>query len=170
MQSSAPGEPRDADVLAAATGAAAAHRVSRAPHVRHPLGAADGRRRAGAAAFTVDDLAAELVWPAGAAVGLVEGVGGPRSPIAVDGDNVDFARALRPDLVVLVGDAGLGTINAVRLSVQALDDFPVIVALNRYGDDPLHARNRDFLVDDAGLDVVTAQPAQLAATVVRVLG
>ena len=38
----------------------------------------------------------------------------------------------------------------------------MVVALNRYGDDPLHVRNRDFLVDDAGLDVVTA-PSQLAA-------
>ena len=116
--------------------------------------------------FTVEDLAAELVWPAGVAVGLVEGVGGPRSPIAADGDNVDFARAIQPDLVVLVGDAGLGTINAVRLSVEAFDGFPVIVALNRYGDDPLHARNRDFLVEQAGLDVVTA-PAQLAARLHR---
>jgi len=90
------------------------------------------------------------------------GVGGPRSPIAADGDNVDLARALRPDVVVVVGDAGLGTINAVRLSVQAFDGFPVVVALNRFGADPLHARNRDFLVDDIGLDVLT-EPSQLAA-------
>ena len=67
-------------------------------------------------------------------VGLVEGVGGPRSPISADGDNVDLAHALAPDLVVLVADAGLGTINAVRLSVGALADFPVLVALNRYAD------------------------------------
>jgi hypothetical protein len=42
--------------------------------------------------------------------------------------------------VVPVADAGLGTINAVRLSVEAFD-FPLTVALNRFGTDPLHARN-----------------------------
>ena len=113
-------------------------------------------------AFTVGDLAAELDWPEGVAVGLVEGVGGPRSPIADDGDNVDFAREIRADVVVLVADAGLGTINSVRLSVEAFNDYPVIVALNRFSHDLLHARNRDFLVERAGLDVVTAPP-ELAA-------
>ena len=104
-------------------------------------------RELGEPPFTVADLAAEIVWPEALAVGLVEGVGGPRSPIAADGDNVDLARALQPHLVVVVGDAGLGTINAVRLSVGAFDDFPVVVALNRFGDDPLHERNREFLVE-----------------------
>jgi hypothetical protein len=116
----------------------------------------------GLATFTVEDLATELVWAEGIAVGLVEGVGGPRSPIADDGDNVDFARAIRADLVVLVAHAGLGTINSVRLSVEAFGDFPVIVALNRFGHDLLHARNRDFLAQRAGLDVVTS-PSELAA-------
>jgi dethiobiotin synthetase len=162
VQSSAPGEPRDADVLAAATAVAPhtvcpAHRTYDVPWA--PPMAAD---ELGLPPFTVEDLAAELAWPAGVAVGLVEGVGGPRSPIAADGDNVDYARAILPDLVVVVADAGLGTINAVRLSVEAFDGFPVIVALNRYGDDLLHARNRDFLVEQAGLDVTTA-PTQLAA-------
>jgi dethiobiotin synthetase len=162
VQSSAPGEPRDADVLAAATGVAP-HTVC-PEHRTYDIAWAPpmAAHELGLPPFAVEDLAAELVWPAGVAVGLVEGVGGPRSPIAADGDNVDFARAMHPDLVVLVGDAGLGTINAVRLSVEAFDGFPVIVALNRYGDDPLHARNHDFLVAQAGLDVVTAPP-QLAA-------
>ncbi len=59
---------------------------------------------------------------------FVEGAGGPRSPIADDGDNVDLARAIAPDLVVLVADAGLGTINAVRLAaepVSASSAFPL---------------------------------------------
>ena len=95
--------------------------------------------------FTVADLAGGIVWPDGVDVGLVEGVGGPRSPISDDGDNVDLAHLLAPDLVVLVADAGLGTINAVRLSVAAFADFPVVVALNRFADDePLHARNREL--------------------------
>jgi dethiobiotin synthetase len=162
VQSSTPGEPRDADVLGAATGVTAhivcpEHRTYGVPWA--PPMAAD---ELGLPPFTVADLAAELAWPDGVAVGLVEGVGGPRSPIATDGDNLDFARAIQPDLVVLVGDAGLGTINAVRLSAEAFDGFPVIVALNRFGDDPLHSRNRDFLIERAGLDVVTT-PALLAA-------
>ena len=64
--------------------------------------------------------------------------------------------------MVLVADAGLGTINAVRLSVGAFADFPVVVALNRYGDDdPLHARNLEHLTEVDGFDVVTA-PRTLA--------
>jgi dethiobiotin synthetase len=162
VQSSAPGERLDSDVLAAATHedpdtVCPAHRTYRLPWA--PPMAAD---ELGLAPFSVHDLAAELVWPPHTAVGLVEGVGGPRSPIAADGDNVDFARAIQPDLVVLVADAGLGTINAVRLSAATFDDFPLIVALNRYGDEALHARNLEYLVERADLDVFTA-PSQLAA-------
>lgn len=162
VQSGAPGQPRDSEVLAAATGedpdaVCAPHRsfeLAWAP----PMAAAE----LGRPPFTVRELAEELAWPEGVDVGLLEGVGGPRSPMAADGDNVDFARAIQPRLVVLVADAGLGTINAVRLSAAAFDDFPLVVALNRFGGDPLHDRNRDFLVVHADLDVVT-EPSQLAA-------
>jgi dethiobiotin synthetase len=161
VQSATAGDPRDADVLAAATGedplaVCPEHRtydLAWAP----PMAA----RELGRPAYTVGDLVTEVSWPTAIGVGLVEGVGGPRSPIASDGDNVDLARALQPHVVVLVGDAGLGTINAVRLAVGAFDDFPVIVALNRFGDDPLHERNREFLVERADLDVVT-DPSVLA--------
>jgi hypothetical protein len=57
-----------------------------------------------------------------------------------------------------VGDAGLGTINAVLLSAGVLAGLPLVVALNRFGDDPLHAANRDHLAG-AGLDVVTVPGA-----------
>ena len=62
---------------------------------------------------------------------------------------------------MLVADAGLGTINAVRLSAGALADFPVIVALNRFARrrDPLHARNREHLTTVDGFDVVTTPRA-----------
>jgi dethiobiotin synthetase len=53
-------------------------------------------------------------------VGLVETAGGVRSPQADDGDVLDLVAAIAPDHVILVADAGLGTINAVRLSVAAL--------------------------------------------------
>jgi dethiobiotin synthetase len=108
--------------------------------------------------FTVADLAREVRWSDGIAVGLVEGVGGPRSPLATDGDTVDLVAALGPDTVVVVADAGLGTINAVRLSIAPFDGHDVVVALNRFdGDDDLHRRNRAWLSDRAGLDVVVTQ-------------
>ena len=72
---------------------------------------------------------------------VVEGAGGARSPIADDGDTVALAHALAADRVVVVADAGLGTINAVRLTVAALSSWTPVVALNRYDDgDALHRR------------------------------
>jgi dethiobiotin synthetase len=90
-------------------------------------------------------------------LGLVETVGGPRSPIAHDGDGVDLAQLLVPDAAVLVADAGLGTINAVRLSVAVLAPVPVVVLLNRFDPSaPLHESNRRWLADVDHLEVVTA--------------
>ena len=163
VQSSAPGEETDADVLADATGetprtVCPLHRTYEIPWAP-PMAAEE----LGLPSFVVRDLASELLWTPGLTVGLVEGVGGPRSPIASDGDNLDYARAIQPDVVVLVADAGLGTINAVRLAAGVFDDFPLIVALNRFGRDTLHERNREFLVERADLDVVTT-PSHLAAS------
>jgi dethiobiotin synthetase len=159
----APG-PTDADVLASATGehphdVCPGHRwygVAMAP----PMAAAVLDREP----FTVADLMAELRWPSPEPpVRWVETVGGPRSPIAFDGDSADVCDALRPDLVVLVADAGLGTINSVRLSVAALAGHHVVVVLNRFDpDDELHALNLAWLTDREQLDVVTS-PAELAS-------
>lgn len=97
VQSFAPGDgATDAEVLAAATGEAVEdvcppHRwyeVAMAP----PM-AADALGRA---PFTAADLVRELRWPQGVTVGWVETVGGPRSPIAADGDSADLAAALAP--------------------------------------------------------------------------
>lgn len=168
VQSGEPGAGRgrgpraDADVLAAATGEDPA---SVCPPTRsYPLAWAPPMAAAelGRPPFAVADLVAEIAWPAGTDVGLVEGVGGPRSPIAADGDSVALARLLAPDLVVLVADAGLGTINAVRLSVAAFTGHPVVVALNRYIGELLQQRNRDHLANVDGFDVVTS-PVELAA-------
>ncbi len=97
----------------------------------------------GRPAFTIADLVHEIgVHPNC----FIEGAGGPRSPIAADGDNVDLARALGAGLVIIVGDAGLGTINAVELSVTALPGFEVVVFLNRFDPtDELHRRNQEWL-------------------------
>ena len=153
--------PTDADVLATASGehphdVCPAHRwypVAMAP----PMAAAVLEREA----FGMADLVAELKWPSPLpAVRWVETVGGPRSPIAFDGDTVDMCIALGPDLVVLVADAGLGTINSVRLSAAALTSWPVIVFLNRFDEsDELHALNRAWLADRDRFDVVVSPQA-----------
>jgi dethiobiotin synthetase len=116
--------------------------------------------------FTVADLVGELAWPPAVGVGLVESAGGVRSPIADDGDSVALAGALHPERVVLVADAGLGTINAVRLSAAALAPWLVTVALNRFDAvDDLHLRNHEWLAGRDGYDVVT-DPADLVAPIV----
>lgn len=110
----------------------------------------------GRPAYRVEELIQELDWPETTAVGLVETAGGPRSPIAADGDSVDLCTGLSPDLVVLVASAGLGAINAVRLSVEVLltGCAPVIVVLNRWEGSDLQRRNREWLRRD-GYQVTT---------------
>lgn len=153
----------DADVLALATGddphaVCPAHRW-----IARPLAPPMATEALGLPAFTIGDLVAETEWPTGTAVGLVEGAGGARSPLADDGDTVALVRALAPDEVVVVADAGLGTINAVRLTVAALAPDPVVVALNHFdASDELHRRNREWLMNRDGLTVVT-NPEALAA-------
>jgi dethiobiotin synthetase len=154
----------DADLLAAATGT---EPVTVCPPHRWyelPLAPPMAASRLGRSGFTVADLVSELVAPGDADLLLVEGAGGPRSPIADDGDNVDLARALAPDGVLLVADAGLGTINAVRLAAGPFRELglPLVVALNRFGDDPLHAANEAWLRNRYGFDTVT-DPEALAA-------
>jgi dethiobiotin synthetase len=110
----------------------------------------------GAPAFTIADLAREIPPAPAGGVLLVEGAGGPRSPLATDGDNVDLARAVGARLAILVADAGLGTINAVRLCVDALAGFDTVVVLNRFDPaDDLHRRNADWLLA-AGYQVLTS--------------
>ena len=106
--------------------------------------------------FTVADLVEEVSWPEGVAVGLVETVGGPRSPVAADGDSAGLAAALAPDLHVLVAEAGLGAINAVRQSAASLPAGgpPLIVFLNRFAGTDTDRRNREWLAAE-GYEVVT---------------
>jgi dethiobiotin synthetase len=164
VQSGEPGDVTDAELLAAATGEDPAAVCAPTRTLLVPLAPPMAARELGVPSFTTADLAGGIQWPPSIEVGLVEGVGGPRSPISDDGDNVDLARLVAPDLVVLVADAGLGAINAVRLSADALSDFALVVALNRYGDDRVHALNREHLATVDGFDVVTT-PRDLAARV-----
>ena len=159
--------PTDAEVLASATREdpeliCPSHRWLRVALA--PPMAAD---RLGLPPVRLADLVAEVEgsWDGETAplrLGWVETVGGPRSPIAHDGDGVDLARALAADRLVLVADATLGTINAVRSSVAVLEPLgvPVTVALNRFdAADELHRENLRWLRDLDGLDVVTTPPA-----------
>lgn len=124
----------------------------------------------GRAPFVIDELVAEIAWPVPAPqLGLVESAGGVRSPLARDGDTTTLIEALQPDVVVLVADAGLGTINGVRLSVEALDRAAhvadIVVFLNRFdGADDLHRRNRTWLVERDHL-AVTSTLAELSARI-----
>ena len=153
--------PTDAAVLSAATGEAEddvcaperCYPVALAP----PMAAAALERPV---PHLAELVAASSSWPTPApAIGFVELAGGVRSPLALDGDGVALTAALDPDAILLVADAGLGTISSVRLSVDALAvecRAPVVVLLNRYdAAADLHGLNRAWLADRDGLTVVT---------------
>jgi dethiobiotin synthetase len=168
VQSFDPGDdgPTDAHVLADASGenperVCPPHRwlrVAMAPPIAAEV--------LGHAPFTIADLAAETRVEAGV-ITFVEGAGGVRSPLAADGDTVDLCSALRPDLVVIVADAGLGAINGVRLGAAALAPHRLAVALNRYRkDDEVIRRNVAWLRDRDGYTVSTT-PHDLASSLNR---
>jgi dethiobiotin synthetase len=171
VQSYDPGDrATDAHHLAAASGEAAAQVCPTGRWYEAAMAPPMAAEALGRPPFTVADLAAGLAWPDHPVeVGLVESAGGVRSPLAADGDTVALVEALQPDVVVLVADAGLGTINAVRLSMEALDRGShlarPVVHLNRYdGADDLHRRNRAWLTGRDGCEV-TADVAALADVV-----
>jgi len=155
-------DPLDADVLGDATGEpgdvvcppARTYAVPMAP----PMAAAV----LGRTVPTLTELLDEVRWPEpDVEVAWLETVGGPRSPIGSDGDAVDVVAVLRPRTVVLVADAGLGTINAVRISVAPFEELghAPIVVLNRFDpDDDLHRRNAAWL-HDLGIAVVLSAGA-----------
>ncbi len=173
-----PGGATDAEVLAAASGeppGTVCHPSRSYPKAMAPPMAAEALGRP---QFTVSELVAEMVWSSDPVkVGVVEMAGGVRSPQASDGDTTDFVTALRPDVVVLVADAGLGTINGVRLSMDALGTvvgadpgIPVIVVLDRFdGLHDVHRSNREWLVNRSGYRVV-ALPGEEAILADLVMG
>jgi len=155
-QSFGPDDVLDAVVLGDATGEAPEVVCRPDRWYEVPMAPPMAASALGRPSFTIADLAGELKWPDGVEVGFLETAGGVRSPIADDGDCAALLRAVAPDIVILVADAGLGTINAVRLSLDALSGFRTLVVLNRYDDsDNLHRANRVWLVQRACLDVAT---------------
>jgi dethiobiotin synthetase len=173
-QSYAPDElgTTDAELLGRASGEPAETVCPRHRWYAVPMAPPMAAAVLGLPAFTIAQLVTELApRPSDpAAITVVEGAGGPRSPIAADGDSVSLGRALDVDAVVLVAPAGLGTINAVRLAAAALasglDRSRLLVALNRFdGGDDLHRRNHGWLADE-GFHLVTS-PGELAEALAR---
>lgn len=162
VQSHAPGETPDSVVLGQAAGCdpdrvcppERTYAVAMAP----PMAA----EVLGLSPPSLVDLVAGVSVPA-RGVAVIEGVGGVRSPVSHDADNVDLAAALRPDVVVVVAPAGLGAINDVRLATAALAGLPTTVFLNRFDPrDDLHRRNLDWLARRDRV-AVTASLHELAA-------
>ena len=158
----------DASVLGEATGESAesvcpGHRWYPVPMAPPMAAVALGRD-----AFTTADLVRETTASfADADIALVETAGGAWSPQASDGLHVGhFAEQLQADAVLLVADAGLGVINAVRGAMAALDATarPVIVFLNRYDEgNGLHVENRSWLADFDGFTVASSLPEAAVA-------
>jgi dethiobiotin synthetase len=152
----AAGEPTDADVLARAAGVDP-HEVCPPdrwyPVAMAPPMAAD---ELGRPPIALGDLVDEIRWPDVVAVGVVETAGGVRSPMAHDGDGADLIERLRPDVVIVVADAGLGVIHNVRTTVGAVPAGETVVYLNRYDPgDRLHVLNRQWLERRDGMAVET---------------
>ncbi len=172
------GGPTDAEVLGSASGedpVSVCHSFRSYHRAMAPPMAAEAL---GLPGFSVGDLIEELAWPSHRVqVGVVETAGGVRSPQASDGDATDLLVQLAPDAVVLVSDAGLGTINGVRMSMDALatvtrggTSVPVVVVLDRFdGHHDIHRRNRSWLVERLGYRVVTL-PGQDSALADAVTG
>ncbi len=153
--------PTDADVLAAASGEPAKEVCS--PEYWYPVEMAPPMAAIalGTDPPTLTELAFSVGWPAGADIGVVEAAGGVRSPQALDGDCVDLARLLNPEVIVLVANAGLGTINSTRMSHEALNsirgaddpDIPIHVVLNHFDvRSELHRYNLEWLRDKYSID------------------
>jgi dethiobiotin synthetase len=166
----------DAHVLARATGVEPQRVCPESrwyPAAMAPPMAAEALGRPG---FTIADLVAETdvqSRDSSGGIAFVEGAGGLRSPLAADGDTLALANAFdpRPEVVVLVADAGLGTINLVRLCRDTLvrDGHRVVVYVNRYdAADDLHHANVEWLATREGLEVVS-DPEALATLLAGML-
>ncbi len=163
--------PSDAQCLAAATGEAPERVCPPARCYERAMAPPMAAAVLGRPVPRLGELAAEVAdsWPRVAPdVGLVELAGGPRSPLAEDGDGVDLVAALAPDLVVLVADAALGALNAIRLSADALAPHPIHLHLNRFDPaDEIQGLNRRWLAERSGLPLTTDLETLGAAVAAR---
>ena len=158
----------DADILGTATGERSTTVCPSHRSYPIPMAPPIAAEVLGRDSFTVADLVAAIEWRPDALT-VVEGVGGPRSPLASNGDTVTLTNTLEADLVVLVAEPVLGGINATLLSAGAFGDRPLTVYLNRFRPDQLlHRTNLEWLTARAGLRVVTTME-QLANEVLSTL-
>ena len=142
----------DAEALAHATGETELEVCPSHRRYELPMAPPMAAEILGRPPFTIDDLLGEMALPPDG-LALIEGVGGPRSPLAYDGDSVAFIDRLKPEHIVLVAPSGLGAINDVLTSCDALGRAPVVF-LNRFEpDNELQVRNLGWLRDRAGLTV-----------------
>lgn len=160
----------DASQLAEATGESAETVCLPSRYYPVPLAPPMAADNLGRSRIALEDLVAELEWPAGIDVGFVEGAGGLCSPIAHDGDTLALAQRIRPDLVLLVADPALGVVSQVRLAARALEGVALLVVLNRYDDaDEVHRRSREWLLTVDALAVVTDREILAAEGLVSTL-
>ncbi len=148
-------ESTDAELLAAASNEDP-HIVC-PPHRWYPIPMAPpmAADALGLASIKLEQLVAESAWPLNVELAVIETAGGLCSPIAHDADNLALIEKLAPTRVVLVADAGLGTLNAVRLCLRALAGRPTTVFLNRFdASNELHGRNREWLEREGVLVVI----------------
>jgi len=113
-----PGDESDIDVVARLSGVTDVHELVRYPE---PLAPATAARRAGQDAVPVAELTEQVRALAGGRdLVVVEGAGGLLVHLDGDGGTIaDVARALDAGVVV-VAAAGLGTLNAIALTTEAL--------------------------------------------------
>ena len=163
VQSFEPGQgPTDAEVLAEASGEEVDQVCSPDRSYERPIAPPMAAEALGRDLIAISDLVDEMSLPE-KGIALIEGVGGPRSPLAHDGDTVLLAWLLRSP-IVLVARSGLGTINDIRLARDAFAPLPVAVFLNRFDEkNELHRANLTWLKERVGAVVFTTIDEVIAA-------
>ncbi|GHH85131.1 ATP-dependent dethiobiotin synthetase BioD [Streptomyces sulfonofaciens] len=162
----APGEPGDADEVVRLAGALTAVELARFPE---PLSPATAALRAGLAPVSARDVAeAAGKLAADHDLVLVEGAGGLLVRFDADGATLaDAARELAAEVLV-VAAPGLGTLNAVTLTAEALRTRGLAqlgVVIGSWPSDPGLAERCNLvdLPDVAGAPLLGALPERAAA-------
>lgn len=154
------GDESDVDVVRRLSGVADVHELARYPE---PLAPATAARRAGVVPLRVGEMADHVRHLADRDLVLVEGAGGLL--VHLDdrcGTLADLARALAAPVLV-VAAAGLGTLNAVALTGEALRSRRLETAGVVFGSWPRDAdvaslENRRDVEDYAGAPLLGAIP------------